>query len=142
MWISLVEVSVGVVANGLNRDILESEFKLQSHYFVHFRISTVGKGMSPLSLRYGLNSKSIIFFTGMAVALNNTGRLIWHQIKKQNRTWISFLSTFFFFLLKMSESSIGNIFLNISDFNVLFCWFVYYISLFFKKKLMKFELRE
>ena len=28
--------------------IVESEFELQSHYYVHFRTNILGKGMNPL----------------------------------------------------------------------------------------------
>ena len=33
----------GVVANVLHCDIEENEFELQSHYYIHFRIYTLGK---------------------------------------------------------------------------------------------------
>ena len=43
-----VESPMGVVANMLDSDIIVSEFKLQSCYYVHFQINTVGKGVNPL----------------------------------------------------------------------------------------------
>ena len=36
------------VVNVLVRDIVVSEFDIQSRYYVHFRINTRGKGMNPL----------------------------------------------------------------------------------------------
>ena len=36
-----------VVANVLDCDIVESRFELQSRFYVHFRISTLWKGMKP-----------------------------------------------------------------------------------------------
>ena len=38
------------MANVLNCKIVVSEFELQSHYYVHFRINTLGKGMNSLIL--------------------------------------------------------------------------------------------
>ena len=37
-----------VVANMLDCDIVVSEFKLQSCYYIHFQTNTLGKGMNPL----------------------------------------------------------------------------------------------
>ena len=36
----------GVQDNVLNYVIVVSEFELQSHYYVHIRINTIGKGMN------------------------------------------------------------------------------------------------
>ena len=36
----------GIVVNMLDCDIIVSEFKLQSHYYVHFWTKTLEKGMS------------------------------------------------------------------------------------------------
>ena len=41
-------IPCGVVANELNRDIVESEFELQSHYYVHFRTYKLRKNMNLL----------------------------------------------------------------------------------------------
>ena len=38
----------GVVANVLDCDIVVSSFDIQSHYCIHFRTNTFGKGMKPL----------------------------------------------------------------------------------------------
>ena len=38
----------GVVANFLDCDIVENEFELQSHYYVHFQTNIVRKGVDPL----------------------------------------------------------------------------------------------
>ena len=35
------------MANVLDCDIVVCEFELQSRYYVHFRIYTLGKGMNP-----------------------------------------------------------------------------------------------
>ena len=37
-----------VVANGLDGNVEEKEFELQSQYYVHFRPNTHGKEMNPL----------------------------------------------------------------------------------------------
>ena len=39
-----------VVANVPNCDITVSEFELQSRYYVHFRVNTLGKGINNLIL--------------------------------------------------------------------------------------------
>ena len=59
--------SRGVVANTLNYDIVESEFKLQSYYYVHFRVNTLKKGMKSLilpALRYRTNSTTLVLLQG------------------------------------------------------------------------------
>ena len=38
----------GVVANVLEGDIVESQFKLQSHHYVHFRTNTFRESMNPV----------------------------------------------------------------------------------------------
>ena len=40
----------GVMVNVLDCEIVVREFELQSHYYVHFRANTLGKGMNPLIL--------------------------------------------------------------------------------------------
>ena len=40
----------GVMVKATNSGIVVSEFVLQSHYYVHFRANTLGKGMNPLIL--------------------------------------------------------------------------------------------
>ena len=40
-----------VIANELYYDIRVSEFELQWHYYVHFRINTIGKSLNPLISR-------------------------------------------------------------------------------------------
>ena len=40
--------------------IVVNEFVLQSRYYVHFRANTLGKGMNPLYLCYGLNSTTTV----------------------------------------------------------------------------------
>ena len=49
------------MANVLDCDIVQSEFKLQSLYYVHFLTNTVGKGMSPL-LSLDLDEKVPLMF--------------------------------------------------------------------------------
>ena len=40
--------TVGLIANVLNCDVVVSEFELQSRYYVHIRINTLGKSINPL----------------------------------------------------------------------------------------------
>ena len=40
----------GVLVKALDSGIVESEFVLQSCYYIHFWANTVGKGMNPLIL--------------------------------------------------------------------------------------------
>ena len=40
----------GVMVKAMDGGIVESEFVLQSRYYVHFRANTLGKGMNPLIL--------------------------------------------------------------------------------------------
>ena len=40
----------GVMVKAMDCGIVVSEFVLQSHYYVHFRANTLGKGMNPLIL--------------------------------------------------------------------------------------------
>ena len=37
---------IGIVANVLNCNIMLSEFKLWSHYYVYFQTNTLGKGIN------------------------------------------------------------------------------------------------
>ena len=43
-------LTCGVMVKALACGAVVSEFKLQSHHYVHFRTSTLGKGMNPLIL--------------------------------------------------------------------------------------------
>ena len=40
----------GVMVKAMDCGIVVREFVLQSHYYVHFRANTLGKGMNPLIL--------------------------------------------------------------------------------------------
>ena len=40
----------GVMVKAMDYRIIVSEFEFQSHYYVHFRKNTFGKGMNPLIL--------------------------------------------------------------------------------------------
>ena len=40
----------GVMVKAMDCGIVVSEFVLQSCYYVHFRVNTLGKGMNPLIL--------------------------------------------------------------------------------------------
>ena len=40
----------GVMVKAMDYETVVSEFELQSHYHVHFRTNTLGKGMNPLIL--------------------------------------------------------------------------------------------
>ena len=44
-----------MIVNGLDCGLEVSELELQSHYYVHFRINTIRKGMNPLFPLYVLN---------------------------------------------------------------------------------------
>ena len=54
------------MVNVLNCDIdILSEFELQSHYYVHFWINTLGKGMNyHPPPHYGLNGTTTILLQG------------------------------------------------------------------------------
>ena len=54
------ESSRSAVANGLDCDIVGSEFELQSRYYVHFRTNTLEKDMNPHYPSYKINSTIII----------------------------------------------------------------------------------
>ena len=54
----------GVVANVLDSNIVVSEFKLQSLYYIYLRTNTLGKGMDPSSSSYGLNCITYILLQG------------------------------------------------------------------------------
>ena len=41
---------LGVMVKAMACGIIVSEFELQSHYYVHFRTNTFGKGMNALIL--------------------------------------------------------------------------------------------
>ena len=64
----------GIVANMQDYDIIEGDFKFQSHWCIHFLINTVWKGgnLTEVNLHYLGNS------TSKALALNNSWRLIYH----------------------------------------------------------------
>ena len=40
----------GVMVKAMDCRIVVSEFELQSQYYIHFRVNTLGKGMHPLIL--------------------------------------------------------------------------------------------
>ena len=40
----------GVMVKAMDSGIVESEFELQSCYYIHFRTNILGKGMNPLIL--------------------------------------------------------------------------------------------
>ena len=40
----------GVMVKAMDCGIVVREFVLQSRYYVHFRVNTIGKGMNPLTL--------------------------------------------------------------------------------------------
>ena len=53
----------GIVINRLDCNIIVSKFKLQSHYYVHFRTNTVRKGMKPfISLAMGWIIPLLFFY--------------------------------------------------------------------------------
>ena len=59
----------GVMVKAMNCGIVVREFVLQSHYYVHFRANTLGKGMNPpYPPSYGLNSSTTVLL----------GEWLWH----------------------------------------------------------------
>ena len=40
----------GIMVKTMDSGIVVSEFELKSHYYIHFRTNTLGKGMKPLIL--------------------------------------------------------------------------------------------
>ena len=70
---------LGIVTNMLECSIVVSNFKLQLYYYIHFQTNTLEKRYeSPNSSSYGLNSVITVFFTRIALAVNNPQRLICH----------------------------------------------------------------
>ena len=54
-----------VMANELDRDIVDGEFELSPLYDVHFRKNSIRKGMNPSTpTSYWLNSTTIVFVHG------------------------------------------------------------------------------
>ena len=43
----LLQLLQNVMANVFDCNIVESMFKLKSHYYIHFQTNTLGKGMNP-----------------------------------------------------------------------------------------------
>ena len=78
----------GVMVKVMDCRIVVSEFKLQSHYYVHFLTITLKKGMNPLVLQLWARWYRCCSPGTMALALNKLRRLIfpstkkpsWHQI--------------------------------------------------------------
>ena len=66
--------------------IVVSEFVLLSHYYVHFRANTIGKGMNPLSSHLWVNSTHRLFFSENGFALNNYKG--WYAIKQRYHTYL------------------------------------------------------
>ena len=59
----------GVMGKAMDCRIVVSEFVLQSRYYVHFRVNTLGKGYEPPNPpSYGLNSTTTVFL----------GEWLWH----------------------------------------------------------------
>ena len=55
----------GVMVKAMDFGIVEREFILQSRYYVHFRVNTVGKGIETLyPPSYGLNSPNTVLQGG------------------------------------------------------------------------------
>ena len=52
----------GVMVKAMDCGIVVSEFVLQSHYYVHFRANTLGKGMNPLILPAMGSIVPLLFF--------------------------------------------------------------------------------
>ena len=59
----------GVIVKAMDCGIVVSEFVFQSHYLVHFRVNTLGKGMiPPYPPSYRLNSTTTVLL----------GEWLWH----------------------------------------------------------------
>ena len=54
----------GQVVNVMNCDIVVSEFKLQPHYYIHFRINIPGDVWTPYPTSYGLNNTMNVLLQG------------------------------------------------------------------------------
>ena len=71
----------GVMVNVLNSNIEVSEFKLQSHYYIHFQTNTHGKGMnSQYPSNYRLNSTTTVLLWHCII------HEVWYVIKQSNQT--------------------------------------------------------
>ena len=58
MHLSPTKCPRGVMVKAMDYGIVVREFVLQSRYYVHFRVNTLGKGMNPLiSLQLWVNSR-------------------------------------------------------------------------------------
>ena len=57
-----INISRGIMATVLDSDLKVTEFKLQSLYYIHFRINIFGKGMDPTyPPSYELNTNTDVF---------------------------------------------------------------------------------
>ena len=56
------------MVKAMDYEIVVSEFELQSRYYVHFRVNTLGKGMNPVN--YGLNGTITVLL----------GEWLWHSV--------------------------------------------------------------
>ena len=50
----------GVMVKAMDCGIIVCEFVLQSRYYVHIRVNTLGKGMNSFPSSYGLNSTTTV----------------------------------------------------------------------------------
>ena len=55
-------VKIGVMVKAMDCRIVAREFEFQSHYYVHLRTNTLGKGMNPLILPAMGETVSLLFF--------------------------------------------------------------------------------
>ena len=76
-----IRILCDVVVNGLECDILVSEFKIQSCYFANFRTKTQKKDIEPFYPPPWVKKYQCCYSTRMALALNNSRKLICHQVK-------------------------------------------------------------
>ena len=72
------------VAKVLNCKILESKFKIQLRYCVHFRTNALRKCMKPFFFNYRLNSTNTVLLLGWLWHSITHECLIGHQTKKPN----------------------------------------------------------
>ena len=86
-----VSSSWGVMVKAMHGGIVVSEFELQSCYYVHFLINTLGRGINPLILpAMGLNSTTTVLLGRMALAFNDPRRLPINKETKSIKCYFSF----------------------------------------------------
>ena len=96
----------GAVAKVLNCDIVESQLKFQSCYYIHFRTNTLGLGMNPLTPSYGLNRTTNPPQGWFWHSITLKG---WYAMKQRNQTYLLYVEIYvdLKFFLKIGDRSRG-----------------------------------